>query len=412
MPRLPFIALLFLAHAAFSQNHPAVRSWKINADGKTGFGNYLTNVQQVQYSTNNVYVSTSNIADWIPVGYDWPNNPWFPEAQNFVFKITLNPKEKTGTKTVTPYGHIGLWTNGVSVYNPKDAKSWKDSSKWFQNALYFEHIHLQTFDDCFGHPNNMKEYHTHVNPKCLYDDTDSTRHAPIIGYAFDGFPVYGAYGYSNANGTGPIKRMRSSYRLRNIQARSSLPDGTALPTSLHGPALVIYPLGAYVEDYEYMSGLGDLDEYNGRYGKTPEYPDGIYAYFVTIDEKRFPAYPYVIGPRYYGSVQPGNTGPNSGKNTINEPVNVYTSVNYAENELLFQVYPNPADDVLNFFLPPTYIQNMNAVLFNQTGQQVASMSNIQTSVNYAFDISDLPSGLYFLRISDGTKQATQKVIVH
>jgi hypothetical protein len=412
MPLLLIFICLFFAQASTAQSNPAIRSWIINAEGKTGFGNFKTNVQQVQYSTNNVYVTTNSIADWTPIGYDWPNNPWFPEAQNFVFKITLNPKEKTTAKTPTPYGHIGIWTNGVSIYNPKDAKSWKDSSSWFQNALYFEHLHMQTFDECFGHPNNIKEYHTHVNPPCLYNDRDSLHHAPIIGYAFDGFPIYGAYGYSNTNGTGTIKRMRSSYRLRNITDRTTLPDGTKLPITRYGPALTIYPLGAYVEDYEYVQGLGDLDEYNGRFCKTPEYPDGIYAYFVTIDAKYFPAYPYVLGPRYYGVVQPGNTGPNSGKNIINEQVNVFTSVNDVENALLFRLYPNPASLELNFYLIPTYNQNMIATLFNQTGQAVARMDNIQTGVDYTFDIANLPGGLYFLHITEGTKQSTQRIIIN
>jgi hypothetical protein len=122
MPLLLIFICLFFAQASTAQSNPAIRSWIINAEGKTGFGNFKTNVQQVQYSTNNVYVTTNSIADWTPIGYDWPNNPWFPEAQNFVFKITLNPKEKTTAKTPTPYGHIGIWTNGVSIYNPKMPK--------------------------------------------------------------------------------------------------------------------------------------------------------------------------------------------------------------------------------------------------------------------------------------------------
>lgn len=394
-----------------AQTNPAINSWMINSNGTTGFAGIPTNVQQVQFSANNVYVSTNDIADWIPVGYDWPNNPWFPEAQNYVFKITLNPVEKQGNKIATPYGHIGLWTNGVSIYNPKDAKSWKDSSIWFQNALFFEHYHLQTFDDCLGHPNNMHEYHTHVNPTCLYDDTDSTVHAPLIGFAFDGFPIYGAYGFANPDGTGPVRRIRSSYRMRNITDRSTLPNGTQLPASLHGPALVIYPLGAYVEDFEYVAGLGDLDQYNGRFCKTPEYPDGIYAYFVTLNEDRSPAYPYVLGPWFYGTVQPGNTGPNSGHNTINEQVQVYTSVNDVDNQFVFQVYPNPASSETHLFLAPSYNQNMTVSFFNAGGQLMELLENVQTGVDYRTNVSHWPAGIYFLQITDGEKQAVKKIMI-
>ena len=411
MRSLPFLLFVALAGCLPAQTNPAITSWIINKTGQTGFGGIPTNVQQVQYSSNNVYVSTNDIADWIPVSYDWPNNPWFPESQNFVFKITLHPKEKIGAKTITPYGHIGIWTNGVSIYNPKDAKSWQDENTWFQNAYYFEHTHMETFDSCLGHPNNMHEYHLHVNPTCLYDDTDSTVHAPLIGFAFDGFPIYGAYAFANTDGTGPIKRLRSSYRLRSITDRTTLPDGTVLQPSLYGPPLTSYPLGAYVEDFEDVSGWGDLDPYNGRFCKTPEYPGGIYAYFVTIDQNQTPVYPYVLGPQFYGGVQIGNTGPNSGHNIINEPVDVFTSANDIDNQVAFSVYPNPASDYFNFFITPTYNSNMTASLFSSTGLLVGQIDNVQTAVNYRFDTSHFSNGVYFLQIRNGGKQTTVKVLV-
>ena len=142
-----------------------------------------------------------------------------------------------------------------------------------RDALFWEGI---SFDNCLGHPAPNGEYHLHVNPTCLYDDTDSTVHSPIIGYAFDGFPIYGAYGFSNTNGTGATRTMLTSYRKRNITTRTTLPDGTVLPANQYGPAVSTqYPLGAYIEDYEFVPGLGDLDEYNGRFCVTPEYPSGI-----------------------------------------------------------------------------------------------------------------------------------------
>lgn len=411
MRLLVFLLLVGLTSRLPAQTNPAITSWIVNTTGQTGFGGIPTNVQQVQYSDQNVYVSTNDIADWIPIGYDWPNNPWFPESQNYVFKITLHPQEKTGAKTVTPYGHIGVWTNGVSIYNPKDAKSWQNADIWFQNAFYFEHLDMETFDPCLGHPNNMHEYHLHVNPTCLYDDTDSTQHSPLIGFAFDGFPIYGAYAFANTDGTGPVKRMRTSYRLRSINNRTTLPDGTVLPSSMYGPSLTSYPLGAYVEDFEYVNGLGDLDQYNGRFCITPEYPEGIYAYFVTIDEEQTPVYPYVLGPRFFGIVQPGNTGPNSGHNVINEPVEVFTSANDIENQIAFSVYPNPATDRFSFFLVPTYNNNMTASLFNQTGTLVGQIDNVQTAINYSFDTSLLPGGIYFLQIKNGANQTTAKILI-
>ena len=62
-----------------------------------------------------------------------------------------------------------------------------------------------------------------------------------------------------------------------------------------------YILGDLTQDYIYDSGVGNLDEYNGKYVVTPEYPNGTYAYFMTEDGSGNPVYPYVIGPQYYGT---------------------------------------------------------------------------------------------------------------
>jgi hypothetical protein len=64
-----------------------------------------------------------------------------------------------------------------------------------------------------------------------------------------------------------------------------------------------YPLGYYLEDYSFTAGAGDLDQYNGRFAVTPEYPNGTYAYFATMDASGKAAYPYIVGPTYYGVVQ-------------------------------------------------------------------------------------------------------------
>jgi hypothetical protein len=53
------------------------------------------------------------------------------------------------------------------------------------------------------------------------------------------------------------------------------------------PSLTIFPNGTFTTDYEYVAGLGDLDECNGRTGVTPEFPKGIYHYYITD------TYPYI-----------------------------------------------------------------------------------------------------------------------
>ena len=60
-----------------------------------------------------------------------------------------------------------------------------------------------------------------------------------------------------------------------------------------------YLIGDLTSDYIYDSSVGTLDEYNGKFAPTPEYPNGTYAYFMTEDSSGDPAYPYAIAPKMY-----------------------------------------------------------------------------------------------------------------
>ena len=62
-----------------------------------------------------------------------------------------------------------------------------------------------------------------------------------------------------------------------------------------------YILGDLVQDYIHDSGVGTLDEFNGKFAVTPDYPNGTYAYFMTEDSSGNPVYPYVIGRKFYGT---------------------------------------------------------------------------------------------------------------
>jgi hypothetical protein len=391
----------------FAQPGPEVTSWIINTTGQTGYNNILTNVQLVQYSDSNVYVTATCIPDY-SIG-PWNANPNTPVNQNFLFKITRYPQQNTGNQTVTPMGHIGVWTNGVSAFNSKDGMTYNNQGIWFRDALYWEGI---SYDNCLGHPAPNGEYHLHVNPTCLYDDTDSTQHSPIIGYAFDGFPIYGAYGYSNVNGTGATRTMLTSYRKRNITNRTTLPDGTVLNASQYGPAVSTqYPLGAFLEDYEYVAGLGDLDEHNGRFCITPEYPNGIYAYFVTLDFNQEPVYPYVLGPYYYGIVQAGNTGPGSGHNTISEPVVIYVpgSSGVSENPVgTFTCFPNPSSG--NFEVRSEHsIQSV--ALYNIEGRKVFFKTTDRETTVVPCAVEGLAPGHYFLCAETSNATVTTKILI-
>jgi hypothetical protein len=121
----------------------------------------------------------------------------------------------------------------------------------------------------------------------------SVSHSPILGWAYDGNPIYGPYGYSVASGAATVKPLQPGY-VESIQPNR--------------PSLSIYPSGFFVEDYEY-DGSGDLDEHNGRFCVTPEFPQGVYAYFCTVDDGpvesggpfsnyKKPLFPYIIGNTY------------------------------------------------------------------------------------------------------------------
>jgi len=368
---------------------PEITSWLMNPGGETGYDNIATNVQQVQYSDQNVYVSCTCIP-----GYDigpWAGNPNVPANQNFVFKITRHPQKNTGTPVVTPLGHIGTWINGVSIFNAKDAMSYQNKNIWHQDALVFEG---SSFDECLGHPAPNGEYHHHVTPTCLYDDLDSSQHSPVIGFAFDGFPIYGAWGFANADGTGGIRRMIPGYRKRNITQRTTLPDGTALAADKFGPAVSNdFPLGSYIEDYAFDAGFGDLDEHNGRFCVTPEYPAGIYAYFVTIDASGDPVYPYTLGPTYYGTVPAGNTGPQSGHNVPAEPVTTYVIVTSTGEPGAAEIgmFPNPASDRLVVECDKSLVFRV----FDLFGRQVAT-----GRTNSPLDLSGWQRGLYLVSFDE------------
>ncbi len=405
---LILLCITFFTFAVFAQvTEPVITSWIRNTNGATGYNNLPSNVQVVQYTTTDVYVSSSCIPSY-SIG-PWSNNPNTPSNQNFVTKFTRTPAQNTGTAVYPPLGNIGMWSNGVAIFNPKDGQYWNNTTSaftmgstnngWNRNALYFEGV---SFDNCLGHPAPGGVYHNHVNPKCLYNAADSTHHSPIIGYAFDGFPVYGAYGYTNTNGTGAIKRMKSSFVLSTATTRNAGP-----------PVNTSYPLGSMCEDYVYTAGAGDLDIHNGRFCVTPEYPSGTYAYFVTIDASLNPVYPFVIGTTYYGTVQAGNTGPTGSHNSIPGNTTVYNGNASGLQEILeikYSVSPNPATDAVYIQLANESMNNITGSLYNSKGQQMQAIDDMHPGFLYTIDISTYPKGVYFLRMQGGNLMMTEKII--
>jgi uncharacterized protein (TIGR03437 family) len=230
---------------------------------------------------------------------------------------------------------LAFLSSPVFAQPPGGAGGTSGDGIWVRNAAYGE---AQTFDNCNGHQPQSGTYHHHINPICLRaqlndnvtvvstgrlgtkyaEKASGWTHSPILGWANDGYPVYGPYGYSDpTNANSAIKRIQSSFTLRSITTRTSLPswilpylpnDSQTLTSSQYGPAVsALYPLGRYVDDYDYVAGSGDLDQYNGRFTVTPDYPNGTYAYFVTLDSTGAPAFPYIINVQFYGTASGGST---------------------------------------------------------------------------------------------------------
>jgi hypothetical protein len=123
----------------------------------------------------------------------------------------------------------------------------------------------------------------------VYNDVGFT-HSPIIGWANDGNPIYGGFALDDPeNFNSGFRAMKTAYELD--------------PSIIEGrPSEFLYPSGFFVEDFKYVDN-GDLDEYNGRYCRTPEFPNGVYAYFAGISTdaqslEREPQFPYFVGPKF------------------------------------------------------------------------------------------------------------------
>ena len=449
MKKILFVALavLFISESV-AQTDPAIVSWIQNTTNIKG-RHYvkgsstpvndavLANVQKVQYSTDWVYVSTNGIPSYI-TGPFLDGNPSLASSQNAIFKISLKPVKNTGTPTNTTGGNIGIFLNGVALFDYRDGVSWSNAQQalkggplmgmgdnvWNRDAVVGERL---GFDCAKGHP-AMGNYHHHQNPSAFNLDRkvistvcdlyaadglyvlDSTKHSPLLGYTYDGFPIYGAFGYKNADGTGGIVRMKSSFFLRNITNRTVYADGTDV---IDGPAVsTTYPLGYFREDYGYIAPSTSqpdyLDEHNGRFCVTPEYPNGIYCYFATVDANWNSAYPYIVGPTFYGVRTAAKV------TSITETVSTYTpSTSWVMGKEMpkISVMPNPSSEVLAVQISVSQHQDVKVELLDLQGRIVAVQSILTGSTMAHFDVRKLYAGDYFVRVFTPQGSFVERVLI-
>ena len=223
------------------------------------------------------------------------NNPNRISEQGVSNSFTLCPSivHESGLEIVGPAMAIAYALNSVK-FDPATAGRCNDAGEcslaqgrgnWNIEALGHE-----TFD--FGddmnhaHVQPSGAYHYHGMPELLIDFLGDNDGMTLIGWASDGFPVYARYGYSDPEDSqSQLKALTPSYRLK-LQPDENRPN--TLTAILGGPNAnddlnEPIPMGAFTQDYEYVEGYGDLDQCNGRFGTTPEFPDGIYYYVVTDD---------------------------------------------------------------------------------------------------------------------------------
>lgn len=446
MKRTLLLAAIILADLGLQAQGPAISSWLQNttvtgrhyiSGNSTAINDLdLVNVQSVQYNTNYVFVSATGIPAYV-TGPFLDGNPSSATAQNSIFKIPLTPSENTGTSTAVGMGNIGVFINGTALFNYADGVSYSLSNGedqggpsggnpdgiWNRDAILAE---MDGFDCSKGHP-AMGNYHHHQNPSafkldltvlstiCNTYDADglyainAAQHSPLIGFAYDGFPIYGAYGYANTDGTGGVARIKSSYSLRNISVRTQYADGS---TVTNGPPVnTTYPLGHYQEDYEYISNAGEdyLDEHNGRFCVTPEYPNGIYCYFATVDANWNSAYPYVVGPTFYGvyDVSTVNSVP-TGTTTYNTTVSITENV---LNTIEINIYPNPASNFIVLQFNALVKENITVELFDITGKIIQKSMIYQGSTITNFDTKELANGQYLVKFTNQKESITKKIVI-
>lgn len=225
-------------------------------------------------------------------------------------------------------GYTSENTNLIVQRRGKDAKLLPEITKWTIDQYYKNKNKINSdinsnSEDGFIIPSknikNTPQFITFYPSKSLrakLSDT-KTKNSPILGWAYDGNPIFGPYIIKN----GQVSSIQSGYKFReNLDSLSSLNKR---------PASNKFEFGSFIEDYQYTPGTSILDENNGAFvSDRDEFPNGTYAYFMTLDENDLPIYPYIIGNNFHNSPNPINYNPN-----FNQNIDI-TKENYIKNTSL------------------------------------------------------------------------------
>ena len=336
----------------------------------------------------------------------WPsNNPVDP--QQLTFNMCAFPQKASEPISIydsgnfmgcTPYIEFGVGINGIRMapfgarwfVNPNNQQENRD---WNAEALV-----LFNMDFNNSHSNPSGEYHYHGIPMSYFTDSlgiDGSAHSPLIGYAADGFPIYYKYVYTDpSQPSGGVSAFTSGHSLRPGDRPG---NGITAPDGPYD--------GLYVEDYEFLDPNWPLDECNGRFGITPEYPAGTYYYVMTDN------WPYI--PRcFYGSVidnsfRIGMNCPSS--NAAIDCSEEITSTFALVEEVELSIAPNPSTSTLRLISddPSLYAKITQLSIYDLNGKVWYQSERYKNEIA----LSGIPQGSYFLQVDVGAYQITKKILV-
>jgi len=213
-----------------------------------------------------------------------------------------------------------------------------------------------------------------VNYRSDYENDfiEEKYHSPLIGWAYDGNPIYGPYGYDSPDNK-DIRQILSGYP-------------KPVDSQPNRPSKKLFPAGYFVEDFVYDDS-GDLDEHNGRFCVTPEFPYGTYAYFMTLSEidsnqttgdfagDKEPKFPYVIGKSYKSKPLSFNYDVKSNQEDFD-----FTTGNVFRNTYPYNTLSQNSS--YEYFLNSDYTQFDTTKVTSITAGSVDSIKIISGGTNY------------------------------
>lgn len=185
-------------------------------------------------------------------------NEQVPVPAEYAAPIRLTPA-LTGTP-LTRDAALGVAINGVPIYDYTAGGEMTEADLAHHQA---EHDTFQTgqLDVCGGHAGRGDDYHYHMKPTCMMEQMANGGEDAIIGWAFDGFPIYGD---ANPDGTAIAD---GDLDICNGQADATF--GYRYHTSSDAPYIVQCLMGD-VPDFEELPRVRPLTNVDG--GASPGRP--------------------------------------------------------------------------------------------------------------------------------------------